>query len=383
MSTLWTKPFVFVSLANFFTFFGFQIIIPILPLHLDSWGASSTQIGLILSGFSLSVLIARPLTALWLEKGFDKICVLTGAVICLVAIGGYGLAGSLLLLTFCRMLHGAGFGGASVSYGAIVARLVPPGRRAEGMGYFGMSVGLALCLGPVAGAYAYEYLGFSHALVFAGFLTVLGIVWLFRLPAGEKTVPAGKLTLHWRHFFEKSVGYPCLLIGLFGLSTGAIVVYVPLWGKELGINNVGFFFLLNAACTLFVRIFSGKLADRKGYACVLLPAAVLQGLASLLLMWAEGRAWLMGAGICMGLGLGAAYPALQAWVVDLAPLQRRSAALAFYYNAYDLGIGCGIIFFGWLADVYGYPSMYGISALSMLIYLLSYAGCLLKKTCRA
>ncbi|MDR1396507.1 MAG: MFS transporter [Desulfarculales bacterium] len=379
MSTLWTKPFVFVSLANFFTFFGFQTIIPILPLYLDSWGASGTQVGLILSGFSLAVLIARPLTALGLERGLDKICVLTGAVICLAAIGGYGLAGSLLLLAFCRMLHGVGFGSASVSYGSIVARLVPPGRRAEGMGYFGMSIGLALCLGPVAGTYAYEYLGFSYSLIFAGFLTVLGIIWLSYLPAGEATAPTGKLKLHWRHFFEKRVSYPCLLADLFGISFGAIVVYVPLWGKELGINNVGFFFLLNAACTLFIRIFSGKLADRKGYACILLPAAFLQGLASLLLMWAESYIWLMGAGICMGLGLGAAYPTLQAWVVDLAPLERRGAALAFYYNAYDLGIGCGIIFFGWMADAYGYPSMYGISALSMVIYLASYTGYLLKK----
>jgi MFS family permease len=378
MSTMWTKTFVFICLANFFTFFGFQTIVPILPLYLDSWGASSAQVGLILAGFSLSVIIFRPLAALWVDRGFDKLCVLGGTLVCLAAIGGYGLASGLVLLAMYRLLHGAGFGCVSVAYGTFVARLVPPGRRAEGMGYFGISIGLALCLGPVAGTYAYEYLGFFHALIFAGGLTSIGLIWLAYLPAGP-ALSSGKLKLNWRYFLEVSAAYPCLLISLFGLSFGPIIAFVPLWGKELGISNIGFFFLLNATCTMLVRTFSGKLADRRGYAWVLLPAALVHGTGLILLMLAQGHIWLVGAGICMGLGVGAAYPAMQAWAVDLAPLERRSAALAFYYNAFDLGVGCGIVFFGWLASHCGYSHMYGVASLSIVLYLLIYGWYLLKK----
>ena len=380
MSTMWTKPFISVSLANFFTFFGFQIIMPILPLHLDTWNISSLQVGLVMAGFSLAVLIARPLTALWLDRGFDKICVVLGTLVCLLAIGGYGFSASLALIACSRMLHGAGFGTSSVAYGAIVARLVPASRRAEGMGYFGLSISLAICLGPMAGTYGMEYLGFHNTLLFAGFFTVFGLLWLIMLPKSpppsEQTV---KVKFSWRHFYERSVLLPCILVCLLGVTYGAIVAYVTLWAKELGILNAGFFFLLNAACSLVVRLFTGRIADTMGYAYILLPAALLQFLCMILLMLAKDSTWFVGAGILLGLGLGSAYPILQAWTVEWASLERRSAALAFFYNAYDVGIGGGIILFGWLATIFGYNGMYGISSLSMVVFLVGYACYLIRK----
>ena len=376
---LWSKPFIYVCLANFFTFFGFQIIVPALPLYLDSLGTDSAYVGLVLASFSLAVLVARPLAGVFLvDRGYDKLCVILGVIVCLLALGGYWLAPVLVLIAAARMTHGVGFGFSSVAFGAMVARLVPSHRRAEGMGYFALSVSLGLCLGPIGGTYSMEYFNFNYPLVFCGFFLLMSIIWLVLLPKWQPAVPPARPKITFSLFFEKSVWLPCLLCGLFGVAYGPIVGYITLWGKDLGIMNVGAFFLLNASCSLVVRLFAGRVADTMGRAWILLPSGLLNGLSLLILMLYPNYSGLIWSAICMGLAMGAGYPTLQAWAIDLAPEARRGAATAFFYNCFDLGIGLSIVFWGFVASYWGYNTMYAIASSCMLLYLLIYVGHLIK-----
>ena len=372
---LWTKPFIFVCLANLFTFFSFQIVVPALPLYLDSIGTDSAQVGLVLASFSLSVLVARPLAGVLLvDRGFDKLCVLLGAIVCLLALGGYWWAPTLIFITMARLIHGAGFGFSSVAYGAMVARLVPAHRRAEGMSYFALSVSLGLCLGPIGGTYSMEYFNFSYTLLFCSVFLALSVIWLLALPSWRPMVPPTRLKLSWKLFFEKSVWFPCFLCGLFGVAYGPITAFITLWGKGVGINNVGAFFLLNACCSLVVRLFAGRVADTMGRSWIILPACIVNGLSLLILQVFDGYSAMVWSAICMGLGMGSGYPVLQAWVIELVSEERRGAATAFFYNAFDLGIGISIIVWGVVASFFGYATMYGIASLSMLLFLVCYLG---------
>ncbi len=374
MSDLWNKPFIFVCLANLFTFFGFQIIVPALPLYLDSLGTGSGHMGLILASFCLSVMLARPLAGgLLVDRGYDRLCIVLGILICLGGLAGYGLVVNLLFITMARFIHGVGFGFSSVAYGAMVARLLPASRRAEGMGYFALTASLGLCLGPLAGTYLMEYFNFHYTLACCALLLFVSLVWTAALPKWRPAADAPYERLSWHMFFEKKVWFPCALCAFLGASYGPVAAFITLWGKSQGIGNVGVFFLLNASCSLLVRLFAGRVADSMGKAWVIVPAGLVTGCSLLILYLFDGYSALVWSAICLGLGIGSGYPILQAWVIELAPPERRGAATAFFYNSFDLGLGLSIVLWGIIASRLGYGAMYGIASISMLVFLISYS----------
>ncbi|MGI8313466.1 hypothetical protein [Halobacillus mangrovi] len=58
---LWTWPFIFLILANLFTFMSFQMLLPNLPPYIESIGGSSLQIGLITTTFAFAAIFALSL----------------------------------------------------------------------------------------------------------------------------------------------------------------------------------------------------------------------------------------------------------------------------------------------------------------------------------
>ena len=57
---LWNANYIKVWSANFMIFFSFMLVMPLLPLYLsEQYGAGKHTIGLILSGYTITALIAR------------------------------------------------------------------------------------------------------------------------------------------------------------------------------------------------------------------------------------------------------------------------------------------------------------------------------------
>jgi multidrug resistance protein len=132
---------------------GFGIILPVLPLYAERFGASPTTVGLLLASFSIAQLLFAPV---WGSVS-DRIGRKPVLVLSLVgtAVGSLvtGLAGSLPLLFLGRILDG--MSGASVSVAqASVADLAPPQERARLFGLLGAAFGVGFVAGPALGALA-------------------------------------------------------------------------------------------------------------------------------------------------------------------------------------------------------------------------------------
>ena len=84
-----------------------------------------------------------------------------GTAICLLAMGSYLFASTIFLLLAVRILHGAGFGITTTTYGTVVSDLIPSARRGEGMGYFGLSGTIAMALGPLIGLWLMQTYNFT------------------------------------------------------------------------------------------------------------------------------------------------------------------------------------------------------------------------------
>ncbi|MGK2958688.1 MAG: MFS transporter [Acidimicrobiales bacterium] len=132
---------------------GFGIVLPILPLYAEDFGASPTEVGLLVASFSLMQLIFSPIWGRLSDRIGRKPLLLFSLVG--TAIGSLltGLAGSLWLLFAARIIDG--ISGASVSVAqASAVDLAPPDQRPRLLGMLGAAFGVGFVVGPALGALA-------------------------------------------------------------------------------------------------------------------------------------------------------------------------------------------------------------------------------------
>jgi hypothetical protein len=71
-STLWTRNFMVISLANFFLFFAFQLFPSALPPYLKSLGATDNIVGLTQGIITAATLMVRPFAGGYFNsRGFN------------------------------------------------------------------------------------------------------------------------------------------------------------------------------------------------------------------------------------------------------------------------------------------------------------------------
>lgn len=382
---IWTKDFLLICLANFFIFLGFQMTLPTIPLFVEELGGNDQMIGFVVGVFTFSALLLRPLAGHALESKGRGFVYLTGLFIFVLSVGAYGFAAGIMFLFVLRIIQGAGWGFSTTASGTIATDLIPPKRRGEGMGFYGLSGNIAMAFGPSLGLALVGVISFKHLFyICAGLgLTALLLAANIKYKKVEKpsATHAAAVTASGKKFdlIEKTALPPSLLLFFNTVTFGGIATFLPLYTTQKGIPGIQWYFLLYAIALMLTRTFAGQIYDRKGHKAVYVPGTMLIIVAMLLLMWLPNSLALYLAAIFYGLGFGMIQPALQAWSVDQAPPHRKGMANATFFSFFDLGIGIGAMLFGVISQQFGYDSIYLMSAISVLISILLYVVMITKK----
>ena len=146
---------------------GFGIILPLLPFYAQEFAASAVMIGLLYSVYSFMQLIFSPIWGSWSDRiGRRPIMLLStfGAVIAYIV---FGLAESLGVLFFSRVIAGMMGGNISTAQ-AYIADVTDSANRARGMGLIGAAFGIGFVIGP-ATATALIHPTFHEMVASAGF----------------------------------------------------------------------------------------------------------------------------------------------------------------------------------------------------------------------
>src|SRR5699024_10266933 len=171
---------------------------------------------------------------------------------------------------------------------------------------------------------------------------------------------------------EKSAVNPSILLFFITLTFGGITSFLPLHAEVNGVGGIQLYFISYAALLMVSRVFAGRIYDQRGDIYVIPPGVVLIFVAMLLLSWLPNTMTMIIAGALYGLGFGSVQPALQAWAVDKAPMNRKGMANATFFSFFDLGVGVGAILFGQLAFIFNYGVIYLVAAGSVMISLMVY-----------
>jgi len=369
---IFSKDFAFIWLANFFVFLGFQMTLPTIPIFVNELGGSDQLIGIIVGVFTFSALLLRPYAGHALESKGRGIVYLVGLFLFVISVGSFGFITTMGFLILMRMIQGVGWGFSTTASGTIATDLVPPKRRGEGLGYFGLSGNLALAFGPALGLTLADILSFNQFFLICAGLGLISLLLALNIrykkvdESPHKTKPARFDVV------EKTAINPSIILLFITLTFGGIASFLPLYATEKGITGIQLYFISYALFLMLSRIFAGKIYDRKGDLYVIPPGVILIFIAMLLLSWLPNLTIMIIAGALYGLGFGTVQPALQAWAVDKAPGNRKGMANATFFSFFDLGIGIGAMLFGQLAYMFNYGIIYIVSACSVMISLAFY-----------
>ncbi|MFU8812207.1 MAG: MFS transporter [Balneolaceae bacterium] len=128
---------------------GFGIVLPLLPFYAQEFAASAVMIGLLYSVYSFMQLIFSPIWGSLSDRiGRRPIMLLStfGAVLAYIV---FGLAESLGVLFFSRIIAGVMGGNISTAQ-AYIADVTDDENRARGMGLIGAAFGIGFVVGPAS-----------------------------------------------------------------------------------------------------------------------------------------------------------------------------------------------------------------------------------------
>ncbi len=142
-----------VTLATFMEVLDTSIANVAIPHIAGGLGASQDEATWVLTSYLVSNAVILPASAYLVSfigrKRFYMICVAMFGISSMLC----GLAPSLPLLIFFRVLQGAGGGGLQPSEQAILADTFPPRKRGQAFAVYGMAVVLAPAIGPTLGGW--------------------------------------------------------------------------------------------------------------------------------------------------------------------------------------------------------------------------------------
>lgn len=363
---LWNANYLRAWGANFMLFFSFMLIVPLLPIYLqERFGASKEVIGIVLSGYTVVALLTRATSGYMVDKYPRKQMLIMGFVLLTAFFAGYLVASSLLLFAAVRTLHGLPFGLSTVSNSTVAIDVLPAERRAEGIGYYGLSNNVATAISPTIGLWMYEawhdfdlLFCCSMAAAFLGVLCVAGIH--VETPPQAPSATASNTNKKLNRFFLLD-GWPQgIAIACYSFAYGIVSTYVAIYGREmLGIKaGSGLFFALLASGLIISRLFGSRSLRRGRVLHNATIGTTLSAVGYLFFAALHNDIGYYGCAILVGLGNGHLWPAFQTMFVNLGTASRRGVANASLLTSWDLGVGLGVVIGGSLIEHFGYHSAF-------------------------
>ena len=375
---IWTKRFISLFLTNISVFFVFYGLVTTLPLYaIGELNLTDQEGGLLLTSFLVSAIIIRPFSGKLLDIfGKKKLLVISmiGYFICTVL---YLFIHPFVLLLGLRFMQGLFFSVITTATSSLAADIVPVSRKGAGLGYFTMSMNLAVVLGPFIGLLLIQYSSFDVLFSIMSICVLVGGLLAATIDTTDLTKPEvqEKLTFKFSDLFEVKTLPIAAIASLVAFSYASVLSFLSVYAQQKDLMAVAsLFYAVFAAAMLITRPYTGKLYDTKGAQYVIIPGLILFAIGLIMLAMVSGPALFLGSAIFIGIGYGAVTTSLQALAIQSTEQHRSGYATATYFTMFDIGIALGSYILGIVAVNAGYAAVYltgtGILAIVFVIYLL-------------
>jgi len=336
--------FWLLCLSTLLFFFSFTILIPELPDYITSLGGADYK-GWTIGLFTIAAGLSRPISGKLADIIGRKPIMIFGGAVCIAMSMLYPLFAFVFGFLFLRFFHGLSTGFMPTGSVAYLADIIPADRRGEAMGLIGIMNNIGMMSGYAVSSYIMQHLGLINMFYLSGIIAFLSVFFIFTM---KESLPNAQ-PLKWKHFqlrgedvWDNRAKEPAIMMLLTLTMFGTIITLIPDYSAGLGIENKGLFISIMTVSTIFTRLFTSKLSDKRGRVFSCRIGTSLWVLAAVLLMFRQEDLFYVAAVLC-GMASGTNSPALFAWAVDVADGVRAGRAMATLFIALEAGITIGAI----------------------------------------
>ena len=335
---------------------AFQLL-PTAPYHIIDLGGTTFASGLFLGFLTYSSALSAPLTGALADRVGQKRVLMVSSLALVGFSAAYAVITDVRVLLALVLLHGVFWSGLLSASAAYMTNLLPEKRRAEGIGYWGLSTLAAIAVAPTVGFWIYHR----------------GWIWLCVVTAALNLAMAAIATTLTEHRREPAVEPPSGLLewrvliisvtlALYAFGYGGITSFTAMYADANGVEPRSLYLSALAVVILCTRPVFGRLGDRWGYKRIFIPCLVLIACGMACLAVGGTRGWMLLSAVILGVGFGTAYPSYVGYVMQGVSASRRGAAFGALLAAFDTGVGTGSTAMGWLIQRFGYSTAFAVAA---------------------
>ena len=350
------------------------VVVPVLPLYAQDFGASDAELGLIISLFGLGRLLVNLPAGRLAERVDQRRLLLASVFATVLCMFGTGLVTDLHQLFVLRFVTGLAGGFAITVGNAFVASSSKPATRGASMGLLHSFQLAGGALGPSFGGLVVSVWGMRAAFWCSGLVAVVFLVWgAFRLATPEwvgsperldeaptprlvtddllERPTRGEWLLRDPSFLAVCVVGFVVFFGRFGGQQ----FLVPILAYDAGMSVGQLGLALGAVTTVNILMvgFAIRLGDQVGRKTVISVAVTLAATLSLGYIWADQAIVMLALLFVVGMLNSFSGPAPVAYLADVSPPARYGSAVGIYRTFGDMAALLGPLSLGWLLDTFG------------------------------
>lgn len=361
----------------------------VLPVFFKEYGITNTQSGVLIAIGTFAGIISSFMAGRYSDSHGRKPVLLAGmamysAVFYLFALGGKDFNTFFIL----RFIEGLGFYITPVAVMTIAGDIFPPNQRGKAMALYTMASGIGQLVGPLGAGYFIEAATYTTYFILCGVFVTIGllIVLFFvketRPEAAKMKAEEEKLKkqtwsisgiLHDTRALGAAVGFFFLAVLFYRTGNTMVNPFMSIYlTEELGLNmgDTGWFFAVRAFMTLTVAPLAGWMADKWGrklpflggigiLIATMLGYRIVRSFDQVLIIRAlesVSNAILM--------------PITRAMVTDLLTPENRAFGNGLYNTLIDESSTMGSIAGGWVYDLYGFGTVFGVGAITAALCMI-------------
>lgn len=370
---LWSKYFILALIITVGVNLTCNLLLSTISIYAKKITGVDSYAGIMTGAFTLAALFIRVFAGKLLDKLERKKILILGVVITAFSTIGYIFSNGIILLVIFRVMQGFGFGISSTAIATIVTDVTPPARMLEGIGYSGVGITITTAIGPSMALHivgrGYNEFNLLFITTFAvSIITIL--VALFLSYEKNINIQCEKFKIIKSdtdsNRINKEILIPALILFLAAVAESTILSFTALYGIELGFDNIGLFFTINALGILASRLFINQIVDKLGMNTVLSIGLIIFAFSIFGIAMVKTMYMLLVFGFLCGIMMGSLLPIINVMILNTVSQDKKGVANAIYYALLDGGYGIGSILWGRIIINYGYRAIYALAGIVLV-----------------
>lgn len=370
---LWTKQFILALVITIGVSLACNLLLSTISIYAKQLTNVDTYAGMMTASFTLAALFIRLVAGKMLDKiGRRKVLVI-GTVITTLSTMVFLFTDSINVIILLRAIQGIGFGISSTAIATIVTDVTPESRMLEGIGYSGVGITITTAIGPslALALVGSEYDNFNLLFITTAVVSIITILLSFKLSYKEN-IKVDVINESVEHNKSddgleiRKIIIPSIVLFIAAIAESTILAFTALYGIELGFDNIGLFFTVNAIGILASRLFINQIVNKLGINVVVSSGVAIFAFSIFGMSMVQTYSMLIIMGFICGVMIGSLLPIVNVMILDSVSKSKRGMANAIYYALIDGGYGIGSIIWGNVIVACGYRSIYAYSGVALI-----------------